>query len=128
MKRLPTALMAALGLVLTAIPFSAQGTLDPSINDKIRQEEAAHSQVMRTLHFLTDIYGPRLTGSPNHKAAADWALRQMTQWGFTNAHLEPWDFGHPGWLNERASGYILTPIHDQLTFKVLGWTPSTKRT
>jgi carboxypeptidase Q len=42
--------------------------------------------------------------------------------------LEPWDFGHPGWSNERASGYIISPIHDQLTFKVWAWTPSTKGT
>jgi carboxypeptidase Q len=120
-------LIAALALV-SALPLFAQSALDPDINSKIRQEETQHSQIMRTEHFLTDVYGPRLTGSPNHKAAAEWALRQMTEWGFVNAHLEPWDFGHPGWLNERASGYILAPIHDQLTFKVLGWTPSTKGT
>ncbi|MBZ5520843.1 MAG: M20/M25/M40 family metallo-hydrolase [Acidobacteriia bacterium] len=80
---------------------------------------------MHTLHFFTDIYGPRLTGSPNQKNAADWALKQMKEWGMENAHLEPWDFGHPGWMNERASGYFVAPIKDQLTFKVLAWTPGT---
>ena len=40
-----------------------------------------NSQIMRTLHYLTDIYGPRLTGSPNHKAAAEWAVKQMTELG-----------------------------------------------
>ena len=77
----------------------AQSATDPDINKKIRAEETDHSQIMRTMHFLTDIYGPRLTGSPNHKAAADWAIKQMTDWGLENAHLEPWDFGHPGWMN-----------------------------
>jgi len=110
------------------IPLGAQSAVDPDINKKIRQEENDHSQIMHTMHFLTDIYGPRLTGSPNHKAAADWAISQMQAWGFENAHLEPWDFGHPGWSNERASGYIISPIHDQLTFKVWAWTPSTKGT
>src|SRR5215471_14052909 len=110
------------------IPLSAQSAADPDINKKIRQEEVEHSQIMHTMHFLTDVYGPRLTGSPNHKAAADWAIQQMTSWGFENAHLEPWDFGHPGWMNERASGYVLSPIHDQLTFRVLAWTPGTKGT
>ena len=89
----------ALVALAAALP-TAQSTIDPSINDKIRQEENAHSQIMRTMHFLTDVYGPRLTGSPNHKAAAEWAVQQMTEWGFANAHLEPWDFGHPGWTNE----------------------------
>ena len=102
--------------------------IDPDINKKIRAEENDHSQIMHTMHFLTDIYGPRLTGSPNHKAAANWAVKQMTEWGLQNAHLEPWDFGHPGWMNERASGYIVSPIKDQLTFKVLAWTPGTKGT
>jgi len=106
----------------------AQTAVDPDINKKIRAEENDHSQIMHTMHFLTDIYGPRLTGSPNHKAAAEWAIGQMKAWGLQNAHLEPWDFGHPGWMNERASGYIVAPIHDQLTFKVLAWTPGTKGT
>jgi hypothetical protein len=106
----------------------AQTAVDPDINQKIRAEENDHSQIMHTMHFLADIYGPRLTGSPNHKAAADWALQQMKSWGMENAHLEPWDFGHPGWMNEKSSGYIVTPIKDQLTFKVWAWTPGTKGT
>jgi carboxypeptidase Q len=115
--------------VACLLAISAFGqTIDPSINDKIRAEEKDHSQIMHTMHYLADVYGPRLTGSPNHKAAADWAVKEMTRWGFANAHLEPWDFGHPGWVNERSSGYTLSPFHDQLTFKVLAWTPSTKGT
>ena len=107
------------------VTAQAQSALDPEMNKKIRAEENDHSQIMHTMHFLADIYGPRLTGSPNHKAAADWAIKQMKDWGLESAHLEPWDFGHPGWMNERASGYIVAPIKDQLTFKVLAWTPGT---
>ena len=113
-------------LLLTTAVVSAQTTLD--IQEKIRQEETRNSQVMHTMHFFTDVYGPRLTGSPNHKAAAEWAAKQMTSWGFQNAHLEPWDFGHPGWMNERASGYITSPMLAQLTFRVLAWTNATKGT
>lgn len=109
------------------IQVAAQSA-DPDINAKIRQEETEHSQIMHTMHFLADVYGPRLTGSPNHKAAANWAIQQMQSWGLENGHLEPWDFGHPGWVNEQSSGYIISPIHDQLTFKVLAWTPSTRGT
>lgn len=111
---------------LFEIPATAQSTVDPDINSKIRKEETENSRIMRTMHFLADIYGPRLTGSPNHEAAANWAIRQMQAWGMENGHLEPWDFGHPGWVNEQSSGYIVSPIKDQLTFKVLAWTPSTK--
>ena len=115
-------------ITCAALAAQAQSAADPEINKKIRSEENDHSQIMHTMHFLTDIYGPRLTGSPNHKAAADWAIQQMKDWGLENAHLEPWDFGHPGWMNLRASGYIVSPIKDQLTFKVLAWTPGTKGT
>ena len=93
----------------------------------IRKEGMDNSQIMRTLHFFTDVYGPRLTGSPNLKAAGNWAVAEMTKWGFENAKLEPWDFGHPGWINERASGFITAPVQDSLVFEVLSWTPGTKK-
>jgi len=95
------------------------------ISAQIRKEGMENSQIMRTLHYFSDVHGPRLTGSPNHKAAADWAIKQMLAWGFDNARLEAWDFGHPGWVNERASGFITAPAQDSLVFEVLAWTPGT---
>ncbi|MDR3698877.1 MAG: M20/M25/M40 family metallo-hydrolase [Candidatus Sulfopaludibacter sp.] len=115
------------GLSLCGL-LAAQTAVDEGTFARIRSEEAEHSQIMHTLHMLTDRYGPRLTGSPNHEAAAKWAVQQLTGWGFKNAHLEPWEFGHPGWLNERAAGYIVSPVHENLKFEVLAWTPSTKGT
>jgi len=108
---------------LGAVPALAQQPDD--INAKIRKEEAEHSQIMRTMHFFTDVYGPRLTGSPNHKAAAEWAVKQMTAWGFENAHLEPWNFDHPGWLNERLTAHLVSPVKDPLVCEALSWTPGT---
>lgn len=95
---------------------------------RIRAEAMERSQIMKTMHMFTDLYGPRLTGSPNHKAAAEWAVKQMTAWGFENAHLDPWDFKHPGWLNERLTAHIIAPVKDPLVCEVLAWTPSTKGT
>ncbi|HEX8197720.1 MAG TPA: M20/M25/M40 family metallo-hydrolase [Pyrinomonadaceae bacterium] len=112
--------------VFQSLPFAQAQQIDAGINDRIRKEAMDNSQIMQTLHFLTDVYGPRLTGSPNHRAAAEWAVKQMKDWGFDNAQLEPWDFGHPGWLNERASGFITAPVKDSLVFEVLAWTPGTK--
>ena len=77
-----------------------------SIDSRIRDEGLNHSQVMRTLHFLTDVYGPRVTGTPNLKAAGEWSVKTMESWGMKNAHLEPWDWGHPGWTNDFAWGAI----------------------
>ena len=109
-------------------PLAAQVRLDPQIDAKIRLEEEQHSQIMRTLHFLTDVYGPRLTGSPSLKAAGEWSIKTMEAWGFTNGHLEPWDFDRPGWVNERFTGHVVSPVRDQLTCEVLAWTPGTDGT
>ncbi|MFL6277297.1 MAG: M20/M25/M40 family metallo-hydrolase [Blastocatellia bacterium] len=116
----------SLALLVGSLPALAQEPAD--INAQIRKEAAEHSQIMRTMHFLTDLYGPRLTGSPNHKAAAEWAAKQMTAWGLANAHLEAWDFGHPGWLNEKLTAHLVSPVKDPLVCEVLAWTPSTKGT
>jgi hypothetical protein len=116
---------AVCALVAFGTSLNAQERIDYEAIAKIRKEGRANSQIMKTLHMLTDVYGPRLTGSPNHKAAAEWVMKQTTAWGFENAHLEPWDFGHPGWLNERLSGFIVSPVKDSLVGEVLAWTPGT---
>lgn len=112
------------GLVVSVMSLSAQSTTAEMLW-RIRREATEHSRVLATLHVLTDRYGPRLTGSPNLRAASDWAVGELTRWGLSNAHLEAWDFGHPGWSSERATAHIVAPLHDTLVVEVLAWTPST---
>ena len=85
-------------------------------------------EIMPTIQTLTDLYGPRLTGSPNLRHAQDWIVQQTTTWGLKNAHLEAWDFGHPGWQNERATMHLVSPVTDPLVVEVLAWTPGTPGT
>src|SRR5437764_12622772 len=92
----------------------AQDKVDEATAARIKSEEAEHSQLMRTLHMLTDRYGPRLTGTPNHELAAKYLVEQFNKWGLRNAHLEPGDFGRPGGTNERASGVIVAPVQQHL--------------
>src|SRR5688572_30231346 len=125
--RIAAALLLA-GIAATTVRALGDERIDYEVNARIRKEGRERSQIMRTLHFLTDVYGPRLTGSPNHKNAAEWALTQLREWGLENAHLEPWEFGHPGWLNERFAGHITSPVKDSLVGEVLAWTPSTNGT
>ena len=130
------ALAIAVGLstiVVSAAPpyFAQEGAqerIDADINARIRKEAQGNSKILRTLHYLTDVYGPRLTGSPNLKAAGEWAIKEMASWGFANGRLEPWDFARPGWTNELAIGAIVSPVKDKLEFEVLAWTPSTDGT
>ena len=102
--------------------------IDQDILWKIRREALDNSQILRTLHVLTDVYGPRLTGSPNLRGAQEWVMQQATTWGLTNAHLEEWDFGHPGWLNDKTSLHLVAPVKDSLVVEALAWTPGTTGT
>jgi hypothetical protein len=116
----------SVALVLAALAvLAAEERPDEAMFWKIRQEATARSQILQTVHVLTDVYGPRLTGSPNLKAAGEWAVQQMTSWGLTNGHLEPWDFGRDGWANERVTAHLIAPVKDALVVEVLAWTPST---
>ena len=128
LKRLAAlSLVLALTLSLFSVPIVAQDGSGDMLA-RIRKEAMDRSQIMKTMHMFTDLYGPRLTGSPNHKAAADWAVKQMTAWGLENAHLEPWDFKHPGWANQRLTAHLIEPVKDALVCEALAWTPSTKGT
>src|SRR5262245_43457561 len=102
--------------------------IDEDMIAKIRIEGMEHSKIMWIEHNLTDVYGPRPIGSPNHKAAADWAVKTMTSWGMKNAHLEPFTWRGVGWLPDRASGYITSPVNANLKFEAIPWTPSTNGT
>ena len=87
--------------------LAAQENMDSATGARFRSEELEKSQIMHTLHMLTDRYGPLVTGTPGHEAAAKWVVKQLTDWGLKNARLEPWDLGHPGWSNERASAFLV---------------------
>ena len=102
--------------------------IDSAMNAKIRAEGMDHSKIMWIEHFLTDVYGPRPIGSPNHVAAANWAVKTMTSWGMKNAHLEPFTWRGVGWLPGRAEGFITSPVHANLKFEAVPWSPSTKGT
>src|SRR5437868_7493783 len=91
-----------------AIPRAQSEKLDYAAIGQIRDEGLNRSQVMDTLFWLTDRYGPRLTGSPQILAASDWAMQKMSEWGLSNVHREDWDFG-TGWSLVRFSAHLLEP-------------------
>jgi len=120
-----SAVLVSTTVAVALVSIRAQEPVDHDVSWKIRQEGTHNSQILRTVHVLTDVHGPRLTGSPNLKAAGEWAVGQMETWGLRNGHLEPWDFGHPGWVNERLEAHIVSPMKDHLVAEVLAWTPGT---
>ena len=91
---------------------------------QIKTEAFQHSQVMENLFWMSEVYGPRVTNSRNHKLAAEWAMKQMKEWGLQNVHLEKWPFGY-GWQIKHFYAAMETPVYAAFTGFPLAWTPGT---
>ena len=98
--------------------------IDSAMNTRIRVEGLEHSQVLSLFNHLTNVIGPRLTGSPAFKAAADWAAAQLTSFGLAGVHQESWPFGR-GWTLEEQTLEMITPRYFPLIGYAEAWTPST---
>ena len=93
MKRLTLVLAATFAVAAFA---QTSEPVDAAAFAKIRDEGLNRSQVMDTMFWLTDRYGPRLIGSPEFEEAGDWAVKQLQSWGVANVHKERFAFGN-GW-------------------------------
>ncbi len=111
-----------------AIPARAQEHVDQSVIARIKNEGFQHSQLMETIFYLTDVLGPRLRGSPNYKAAAEWAARTLTRWGLSNAQLEPGGYTGRGWTINRFSVEMVEPQYLHVIAYPMAWSPSTTGT
>jgi carboxypeptidase Q len=120
--------LAAAIAVLVGLPLAADWPvtekLDLDAIYRIKDEGLQRSKVMEIESYLTDVYGPRLTGSPDMKEAAEWAQKTMKDWGLTNVHLESWPFGR-GWQNQMVFAMATTPRAYPLIAYPKAWTPGT---
>jgi hypothetical protein len=80
---------------------------------------------MEIASYLTDVYGPRLTGSPTIRLAGDWAVKKLTEWGAADARLEDWGTFGRGWTNERFSAHVVAPRPFPIVGVPKAWTPGT---
>ncbi len=117
-------LMPAFALGQAAAP--AVYTAPKETIDKIRDEGMNRSQVMQTLSYLTDVIGPRLTGSPNMKRANEWTRDKMKEWGMQNAGLESWGPFGRGWSLRKFTATIVEPQYTPVIGYPSAWSPSTK--
>jgi len=121
----PAAIITALLLMLSATAQEqADGKVDFDVLAQIKQEAFQDSHVMENLYYISEVYGPRVTNSPNHRAAAEWAMQQMKAWGLKNVHLEKFPFGY-GWQIKKFYGALETPAYAPLVGFPLAWTPGT---
>lgn len=100
----------------------AQKKADPI--ERIKEEGEKRSQVMATLGTLTDVIGPRLSGSPALKRANEWTRYQMEKWGMEDAHLEAWGPFGRGWTLKRFSAQVVEPQCIPLIAVPKAWSPS----
>ena len=114
------------------LPTLTFGQISPKIYeapketlDKIREEGTKNSQIMKTLGYLSDVIGPRLTASPGMKRANDWTRDTLTSFGLQNAHLEAWGPFGRGWTLKRFSAMVDGPTAFPLIAYPKAWSPGT---
>jgi len=103
-------------------------SVDVDMVKRIREEGLERSKVMESISYLTDVYGPRLTGSPLTRIAGEWTKDKLTEWGLENAHLESWGPFGRGWTLEGSSVNLIEPHFTSLIAYPKAWTPSTPKT
>ena len=122
---------AVLAAAAAALPLGAASEkVDYDAINKIKAQglNPQNSQVMEISSWLDDVYGPRLTGSPNVQKAGDWAVAKMKEWGLQNAALEPWPNRNGfdrGWVNEKFYLAAVSPQAFPIPGTPTGWTPGT---
>jgi carboxypeptidase Q len=119
------ALMVCVALALPAQEPRADRA-DLTLISRIKLEAFDRSQVMDTLGYLTDVYGPRLTASPEFKEAADWTVKRLQSYGVANARLEKWGPFGRSWALKQYSIEMTAPRYAVLDAAPLAWSDSTR--
>ena len=115
---------AALWALTALVSLSAQSPIDLATVSRIKQEALTRSQVMDHVGWMSDVYGPRVTGTPNLTRASEWAMKRFTEWGLANVHQERFAFGQ-GWRVERFSAHIVAPEPQPIIGYPRTYSPST---
>jgi hypothetical protein len=113
-------------LLLFLLPAAwGQPKLDLGVVSRIKTEAYDHSKVMDHLSWLSDVYGPRLTASPEFFQAAEWAAGRLREIGLSNVHLESWGPFGRAWSAQQWSVEMVEPRYGVLNATPLAWTGST---
>ncbi len=120
-------------LILLYFSLSAYGQayepVDTVTINKIKQEGLQRSKLMNNLSMLTDVYGPRLTLSPNFKKAADYAKATLESYGLQNVQIDYWgeEFGR-GWELKKFTLQSVEPMTTPIIAYPKAWTHGIKGT
>ena len=98
---------------------------EKSIEQVFRKHGLEESQVMEIASWLTDVYGPRLTGSPMLDKATDWAVKELKKMGMKNVHLEEWGPFGRGWELQHFEMSASAPNYFPIIAYPKAWSSST---
>jgi carboxypeptidase Q len=117
--------LAGLLTASTAVLVSAQEPVNLRVIHEIKNEAFENSKVMDHVFYMTDVHGPRLTNSPGHRAAAEWAVKRLTEYGLVNARLEPFKAFGRSWNFTRYEGHMMAPSYQPLIGYPMAWSEGT---
>jgi hypothetical protein len=119
--------LIAATLLTAASPLAAQVHHSPLVDPKVA---ALRDAALAGDHYAWDItealtteIGPRLAGTEAEARARDWAVKKLTEMGFANVRVEPFDM--PVWVRGRESAEILAPFPQPMVVAALGKSGST---
>ncbi len=124
MRRSSLTLLTLLTCFTSFTSAQSGNPLDTATINKIRGEAVVNSQAMEHHWTLSEVIGPRATGTPGYQAGADWVMKKFSEWGLANIHVERFPFGQ-GWTIERFSAHLLTPNAAPLIGLPRWYSPST---
>lgn len=121
-------LLLLLSSLLFANFLNAQEAVadDKTPLDIIKEQGIDKSKVMEIAGWITDVYGPRLTGSPMLDRATEWAASELNDWGMTNVHLEEWGPFGRGWELKHFEMHAESPNYFPVLAYPKAWSPSVK--
>ncbi|MFL6451569.1 MAG: M20/M25/M40 family metallo-hydrolase [Bryobacteraceae bacterium] len=125
MPTLSIRLASATAFALIPLLVVAEEKVDLSVVNRIRTEAFSNSKVMDTMFYLTDVHGPRLTNSPNFRAAGNWAVGRLKEYGLVNVREEKWGPFGRDWQCKYYEGHMVEPQFSSLMAIPLAWTEST---
>ncbi|HMB99395.1 MAG TPA: hypothetical protein VKM36_12970, partial [Balneolaceae bacterium] len=120
-------------ITLLTIPVHAQSIHNPTVDldvvEQIIEEGTENSQVMEIASWLTDVYGPRLTNSPQMRRANQYVLEQLGEFGLENGSLHKWGAFGVGWELKKFAMHANTPhTYFPLTGFPKAWSTGHKKT